>query len=73
MCKNVALFTGTHRFHDADLPALLDVMRTPGGKRVPPALCRKVLARLQAGPEDPRISPDFVAEGKQGFFASGQC
>ena len=30
-CKNVIIFTGTHRFLDSDLPALLQIMATPGG------------------------------------------
>ena len=71
MCKNVVLFTGTHRFLDSNLPALLDIMRTPGGRRVPDALRAKVLAGIQAGPDDPRLSIDFAVEGQRGFFALG--
>ena len=71
MCKNVVQFAGTHRFLDTDLPALLEIMRTPGGKRVPHTLRRAVLARIQAGPDDPRLGRDFVVEGRSGFFAFG--
>ena len=71
VCENVVLFTGTHRFLDKDLPALLEIMRTPGGRPVPEALRRAVEARIVAGPEDPRLAPDFVHEGVPGFFALG--
>ena len=71
MCKNVVQFAGTHRFLDTDLPALLEIMRTPGGKAVPHALRKAVLARIQAGPDDPRLGRDFVVEGTPGFFAFG--
>jgi hypothetical protein len=33
--KNVVIFTGTHRLLDSDLPALLQIMTTPGGRKVP--------------------------------------
>ena len=33
-----AQFSGTHRFLDADLPALLEIMRVPGGKKALNAL-----------------------------------
>ena len=49
MCKSDVIFTDTHRFLDKDLPALLDIMRTPDGKRGPLALRKAVLARIQAG------------------------
>ena len=31
----------------------------------------KVVARIQAGPDDPRIGAGYAAEGKRGFFAFG--
>ena len=71
MCKNVVLFTGTHRFLDSDLPALLDIMRAPGGRRVPDELRAKVVARIQAGPDDPRLGMDCAVDGQRGFFALG--
>jgi hypothetical protein len=71
MCKNVVLFTGTHRFLDTELPALLEIMQTPGGKAVPHALRKAVLGRIQAGPDDPRLGQDFAVDGRSGFFAFG--
>ena len=70
-CQNVVLFTGTHRFLDRDLPMLLNIMRTPGGRSVPVGLKEKIAARLQAGEQDPRYSKDYVLEGQEGFFAFG--
>ena len=46
-------------------------MATPGGHAVPEALKRKILDRIQAGPEDPRCKRDYVAEGQAGFFTFG--
>ena len=63
-CKNVILFTGTHRFLDADLPKLLETMGTPGGRTIPDELKKKILAREQAGPDDPRYRMDFDMEGQ---------
>ena len=71
ICENVVLFTGTHRFLDKDLPQLLEIMRTPGGAPVPQALRQKIEERIQAGPDDPRLSSDHVQEGVRGFFAHG--
>jgi hypothetical protein len=71
ICKNVILFTGTYRFLDNDLPALLDIMRTPGGRVVPTWLRDKVLARVVIGTKDPRLQMNYVAEGVYGFFALG--
>ena len=71
MCKNVVQFTGTHRFLDTELPALLEIMQTPGGKAVPHALRKAVLGRIQAGPDDPRLGQDFAVDGRSGFFAFG--
>ena len=70
-CENVVLFTGTHRFLDSELPELLNIMRTPGGRPVPDDLKRKVAARVQAGERDPRYSVDYVLEGQEGFFCFG--
>ena len=41
LCKNVILFTGTHRYLDEDLPALLNIMRTPGGRLCRPSCGRR--------------------------------
>ena len=71
VCRNVVLFTGSYRFLDEDLPSLLNIMRVPGGRSVPPELRNKVMARVQAGPDDPRMRLDYVLEGKAGFFALG--
>ncbi len=71
ICENVVLFTGTHRFLDKDLPQLLEIMRTPGGAPVPQALRQKIEERIQAGPDDHRLSPDYVQEDVRGFFAHG--
>ena len=71
MCSNVILFSGTHRFLDADLPALLEIMRTPGGRGVPEWLREKIARRIQAGPSDPRIQESFVHENTPGFFCNG--
>ena len=71
MCKSVVQFTGTHRFLDTELPALLEIMQTPGGKAVPHALRKAVLGRIQAGPDDPRLGQDFAVDGRSGFFAFG--
>ena len=71
MCSNVVLFKGTHRFLDADLPALLEIMRTPGGKQVPPSLRKNIARQIQAGPGDPRIQEGFVFENVSGFFCYG--
>jgi len=71
MCSNVVLFSGTHRFLDADLPALLEIMRTPGGKMVPADLRARIAQRIQAGPKDPRIQSDFLCEDAPGFFCNG--
>ncbi len=49
MCKNVVLFTGSHRFLDEELPALLNIMSTPGGKAVPPQLRERESAGARAG------------------------
>ena len=65
------LFTGTHRFLDEDLPALLEIMRTPGGAVVPRGLKSRVLARIQTGNDDPRLQESFTSAGQQGFFACG--
>ena len=70
-CRNVVVFTGTQRFLDDDLPALLDIMRTPGGRVVPDDLKGRILAQVQAGPEDPRCKPEYTVEGCPGFFAFG--
>ena len=48
-CKNVVLFKGRQRFLDDDLPELLQIMETPGGRRVPDILKEKIIARIQAG------------------------
>jgi len=71
MCANVILFSGTHRFLDTDLPQLLEIMRTPGGRKVPDPLRRRIAERIQAGPHDPRIQEAFVCEGVPGFFCFG--
>jgi len=71
ICRNVILFSGTHRFLDEDLPALLEIMRTPGGAVVPEGLKERVLARVQTSDDDPRLHEDFGLEGQQGFFACG--
>ena len=47
-CQNVILFEGAHRFLDEDLPALLDIMRTPGGQPVPKYLRMKIADRIQS-------------------------
>ena len=70
-CKNVIIFTGTYRFLDEDLPALLNIMCTPGGRAVPDELKAKISARIEAGPEDPRYSADYIVEGRPGFFVFG--
>ncbi len=71
MCRNVVLFNGTHRFLDKDLPKLLGIMRTKGGKWVPDELGGKIWQRIQAAPQDPHIREDYVLEGIAGFFARG--
>ena len=71
MCSNVILFSGTHRFLDRELPSLLEIMRAPGGKKVPEDLRNRILERIQAGPQDPRIQEDFTCEGALGFFCNG--
>ena len=65
------LFTGTYRFLDQDLPTLLNIMRTPGGRVVPEELRTRILAQVQAGPHDPRYSDEHVVDGKPGFFVFG--
>ena len=69
MCKNVILFTGTHRFKDNALPQLLEIMRTPGGATLPEALKLKIRERICETDADPRLSRDFEQEGQKGFFA----
>jgi hypothetical protein len=71
MCKNVILFTGTHRFKDKALPQLLEIMRTPGGAPLPEALRSKIRQRIVETDDDPRLSRDFEQEGQKGFFALG--
>ncbi|CAK0852500.1 unnamed protein product, partial [Prorocentrum cordatum] len=71
MASDVVLFTGTHRFLDEDLPRLFEIMRTPGGARVPDDLRAKIRDRVQLGPDDPRMSMDYELEGVRGFFALG--
>ena len=71
MASDVVLFTGTHRFLDEDLPRLFEIMRTPGGARVPDDLRAKIRDRVQRGPKDPRMSMDYELEGVRGFFALG--
>ncbi|CAK0803316.1 unnamed protein product [Prorocentrum cordatum] len=71
MASDVVVFTGTHRFLDEDLPLLFEVMRTPGGARVPDDLRAKIRDRVQRGPDDPRMSMDYELEGVRGFFALG--
>ena len=46
-------------------------MATPGGRAVPEALKKKILDRVQAGPDDPRCQRDYEVEGRKGFFAFG--
>ena len=50
---------------------LLDIVATPGGRAVPDELKERILAREQAGPNDPRYRADFELEGQRGFFAHG--
>ena len=73
--KDVVLFTGSHRFIDKDLPALLSIMAKPGGARVPEVLRGKIIDRIQKDPSDPRIQTDFKIndqkDSKAGFFAFG--
>ena len=69
--RNVILFRSSHRFLDDDLPMLLEIMRTPGGKRVPSALRAKILAQCQRGPSDHRLDEDYMVDGVRGFFACG--
>ena len=45
-CRNVVIFNGTHRFLDVDLPALLQIMATPGGRAVPEDLKQIVAADI---------------------------
>ena len=63
LLKNVILFRGTHRFLDTDLPKLLDIMRTPGGRAVPAELRTNILAQCQNGPHDPRVDEDYILDG----------
>ena len=46
-------------------------MATPGGRRMPAELKRKILSRVQAGPDEPLYTFDYVLEGEAGFFALG--
>ena len=69
--SDVVLFEGSHRFLDDELPALLQIMRTPGGAAVPEGLRQKILDRVQNGHTDPRIQVDYECEGQIGFFAFG--
>ena len=71
ICDNVVVFSGTHRFLDADLPALLQIMRTPGGAIVPDALRKKVKKQIVLSASDVRLSVDYEQRGRRGFFAFG--
>ena len=57
----VILFKHSHSFLENDpLTELLGIMRTPGGRRVPEELRRAILARVQCGEGNARVSLTYV-------------
>ena len=53
-------FQGTYRFKPGDpLVKLLQIMRTPGGKTIPPLLKQQIQSRIRCGSSDPRAQPTY--------------
>lgn len=71
LAENVVLFKGSHRFLDTELPQLLEIMRTPGGARVPDDLRLKIRNQIITNTDDLRLDASYEMEGIRGFFAFG--